>query len=835
MSQELEEVGRDIERLIADPGAISAPFTRLFRGWFHRFRWRPSAKIEKVQALVTELERRRRTGEGVRELRGELDGAVGELRDNVAQVERATVVSERPQVAHAAWLRRLYELLVHAQRAIVEGERGPLAIAAAADEGQLLAPLSMGEARDGVAEEEAPADEVPRADPTRVLELQLDTIDHLMGAAREENALLGRRRRLLDAARQLLLESSAALTLEREGVQRRLENIARHITRINRYQAVGLQPDVALLHQARSALANGDRDRVFAALSVIRQSAAATGDLAMTKLAGSALEELTAGSERDGSSISRSATEVFGERVVEAIRLGYEAGRTVQMPSEGSVHDHWLQKAVREYYAPGQDRAALAHTLTVDGCFDVGGVLSPVRVMEEYIRHRLVPYPTQRQALVQAAGPQDIRDAVIRDPRLVVLDLAAGRLLARRFVEEEVALRRRTVMKGEVRVYVLDGSTSMLGPRARMRDSILVAELATLMRRLEDPRRETRVVLFYRYFNSKPGPVSRVDTPGGAVEGIRDVTGTPRSGGTDIEAALLSSMGLIRSAQQADPELARAQIVLVTDGEAPVSEGRVNDARALLGDLTVNVSVIALGAENPALRQLVARQRAHSERAFYHHLPDHYLERVEAGKIDHVGIHLPAVPRSAAQEQALDETLGALLEDLVDLQRDREAASLRELDRTDRDNRIERAAVDAATEGERARLEALYRDDRGLQRRYDRWFPRPPPRDESGTAMVLALPGEGTIERDDIDSMLVLLTSISEVVETVGGTRLGRQADAVDMLSRLLPNARLSPARYHELLRTFPQELGPALERLHGTVEAGLGWQIEHKHGPGRR
>ena len=92
--------------------------------------------------------------------------------------------------------------------------------------------------------------------------------------------------------------------------------------------------------------------------------------------------------------------------------------------------------------------------------------------------------------------------------------------------------------------------------------------------------------------------------------------------------------------------------------------------------------------------------------------------------------------------------------------------------------------------------------------------------------MVRATPEPGTLERDDFDSTLVVLASITEVVEAVGSTRLGRQADAVDLLERLLPNARLTPARYAEVLRMYEHELAPALTQLREAVDAGLGARI---------
>jgi len=851
LAQELEHLGRRIERLTGEPASISAPITRFFRPVLFRIGWRPRTKIEAVEALVLGLDAVRHDPDARVVAAKLLAEAVDELAANVVQVERATVINGKPSLAHAAWLRRCWELLALAQQALADTkDHTSLALVTSRDRGQLLPPLAMGRARAGVDEAQEPewsdGEPEPLADPTRVLELRLDTIDHLLAAAREEDALLGRRRRLLDTARQLLLETSAALALDAEGVQQRQQSISRQITRLNRYEAAGLRPDVALLHQARTALARGEPDRLFAALSVLRRRAVDMGDADVATRTTLALERLTGrsssskASKAAEASLERSADEVLGERVVAAIHAGYERARERE-PSDEEADDPFLASMLKRHFAPGAERATLAHALSVDGCFEVGGVLSPVRIQEEHVRPRLVPFPTQRLELEPALGPHDLPTAVIVDPRTIVLDLAAGRLLSRRFVRDEVSTRPRTVMQGEVRVYVLDGSTSMLGPRARMRDAILLAELATVLARLERPREHGRVVLYYQYFDEALGPVCRVDTPGGALEAIGDVTATPRGGGTDIELALLSSLRLVQTAKEGDADLRRAQIVLITDGEAAVDEAKVLAARRAIGDLPVGVSVIALGLENLALREIVAHQRARNERAFYHFVPDAYLEALSEGRIDdELVVHLPPAPVGGARAtEAVQERIGPLLEELADLQRSRRDEALRDLDRTDRDRRIERAEVDTAGEGERARLEALHRDDIALERRYQRWFPpligAGHGRELDPRALRRALPPEGTLERDDLDAVLVALASVAEVVETVGSARLARQADAVDMLERLLPDARISPARYQEILRDYPGAVEAALAAVHGAARSGLGWQLDDRATPAAR
>ena len=455
ISPELEAIGRRIERLTLQPESISAPLTRLFRPILHRIGWRPKASLESIQALVAQLEWVRHTGGNVTDCRKLLRSATEELRDNLQQVERATVINRRPLVAHAAWLRRMYELVARAERAVSATGRGALFLAATPDEALMLPPMSMSKARPAALEEakaerakaegEEPTDEdgpEPFADPSRVLELQLDTIDHLMAAAREEDALLGRRRRLLDTARQLLLETAAALALEEEGVQKRLQSIAQQITRINRYQAVGLLPDVAMMHQARTALSRGERDKLYAALSVLRRSAVDQGDLQTTTLLTEAIDRLTARASRCRSSTParpRSAarpSEMFGDRVVDAVSDGLSPRPTATERDAddddqhrslgGAAGEATTSPRVKERRHAGPHRSRSTAASTWAGC------CAPVRVEEQFVwqSRGALPHPAAA-ARARATGPQDIGTALVHDPRSIILDLAAGRLLAR--------------------------------------------------------------------------------------------------------------------------------------------------------------------------------------------------------------------------------------------------------------------------------------------------------------------------------------------------------------------------------------------------------------------
>ena len=855
----LRQLGERIERLATHPEEVKAPFFAIAAPILSVFGWRPKFTIVAASALLDALEQITPEGFSGEAMALEPRAAEArvELEANVEAAERACVLDGRVPVAQAAWLRRLYEVIVRAIRCVEDaGDAGARRLAAAVPRVMILPPLTMKSAGDGRPAEgedsrsdSEAADEMARValppEAPELLDLELAAIDHLLDAARASSELLARRRRLLEAARQLLLETSAALALDQDGVEARRRYIADKIVRVDRVQAAGVDADVGLLHQARAAATRGDRGRLHAALVALDAAALGSGDRAVAERTGEALRLLWEGSDPThaaaiAGSVDRSSREVFGDDVIDVLRSAYADARA-QLPAgtrglEPDEQEHFHLS--RRYLDESHDRATLAALLAVDGCFEVGGALSPLRVTEIELRARAVSHPTQDLTLLPAETVSDLPAAAIEDPRTILLALAQGRLLTRKYRVYDAIPRRRTVMVGEVRIYVLDGSGSMHlirrgcspGARARMRDAILLAELAALRQRYLDPRRTTRVTLFYRFFDDYLGPIARVSSGSEAEAAMADVVGKVRLGGTDIQAALLASFEQLREARASDPDLERAQIVLVTDGQSPVDEGAVVAAREAVGDLPIGVSVIALGEENPALRALVARQRAQGERAFYHYIDDDALYRMAGGEIDSGGpIHLPDVEHDARKTPAehateLEGLLGGLLTELADLER------ARHVERIEAAEAHTEALVDLGleiprvlTEGERAHILAAARDRRALEARYTRWFPpslTPGGAGGPGARGSHEAAASATArESADRDAVIVALAVVAEVVGEVGGGELSRRADAIDLLERLLPDARLSPARYEAVLRAWPALVASGLEAVHRSVK----------------
>ncbi len=802
----LDALAARIERVALDPDQVSAPLSRILRPILARLGVEPELKTAAIEKLVERLRAKHDAANiAVPDVERALAEATAELETNVASVERACVVNDLPMVTHGAWLRRMYEIIVRSRRAIEEYDFKALAVVAGTETARILPPLAVRHDKNKPHDGES-ADATAR----RLVELELASVDRLLEAADAENEVLGRQRRLLEAARQTLLDASATMPLDERGASERLEYLAQRIARIDRLEAAGLSTESALTHQLRQSLSRGDRDRAYAALCAMQTTAIARSDENALDLTSRGMKAMCGvrGPLSASESLERSAKEMFSVDVRAVVKKQYDTARKrhrERPPTNDPLEREIIQQAASYF----NDAGALALTsaaVAVDGCFEVGGTLSPTRVEEFETIIRAVRHPTPDLALLPALEIEDLQDAVIEDPRTLVLDLAAGRLLARRYIAHEQVKHETIVMRGEVRAYVLDGSGSMIGPRGRMRDAIVSSELFTLRQRLTRHAKLARVALFYRYFTDRVGPSRRVDGLAAIDGALTDVVGTMRAGGTNIEQALLATIQDIADARAKDADLAHAQIVIVTDGLANVDEKTVTTARETLGELPIALSVIALGEHNDALRRIVARQRARGERAFYHFISDATLDRIANGEIDSGGaIHPPPVNESRATPEALAKQIGEIVEEIGARKKTREVEALESLD-TDAAARKEAGLTQAdMSEAETAKARALYRDRAALVRQFDRWFPET-------SVEELANASQSPVRGDaDVEALTVLLSTVAEMIGVVGGSDLARMADAIDLLERLLPDARLTPARYQEVAASSARELAAPL------------------------
>ncbi|MBJ6763860.1 VWA domain-containing protein [Myxococcaceae bacterium JPH2] len=404
------------------------------------------------------------------------------------------------------------------------------------------------------------------------------------------------------------------------------------------------------------------------------------------------------------------------------------------------------------------------------GCaryFDVEDTLSAEVVEESPAsarpKPRRVPYPTQRMSFETTGSLHDVQHFVVTDPRLLLHDLAAHRQLVRAYLEEVPPRRSKKVKRTAVRVYVCDASGSMHGARARFRDALIIAELNNL--RVKARRGEPFDPIYFSFFNDIPTELARVDTSSEATRQIEKLFRlSPAEGQTDISLALLSAFDSIRAAQGKDPYLARATVVLVTDGEDRVDLELIRRMRAPIDALDIALSFISLGEENPDLKSLVLEQRAAGGRAFYHQLSD---EEIRWARTEFDTPWHTLLPREVeATAEALD-ALAPHLEALEAVAAKRDAPAV--------------VAVEAS---------------------FDALFPEHPARSLSGE-----LPGSETVAR-----VRDILEALAEAASLAPADQ--RATESVVLLQHLLTVYGLSSGRYLTVLSAGGQPVAEALARV---------------------
>ncbi len=815
-----------LERLLHEPEALQAWWTPVAGRVWRTFNKDLEVRHDALQALLAELEKTARhpyTTAYRQELPRLLQQADEEFEGNLTRAELWFLAHRRVDAKHITWLYRLHALLERAQRVI--NERASLRKAAVRQE-----ILALYDQRYLALE---PLGSLGRGSEWKP---GLLPVESLIAAAEKERDFTGRRRRLLEAAREVLLaaaheqlEDEHKEGLSEEGprppqpseqslaheraVQARLDHISREVALLDRLQAAGVLPDVALHHQLKQALARKEQQRLAALLSAISSQALSAGDDRTAKYSGHALDEVWGSEDRFSSdaamhSIHNSGRETFQPEVLEALQRGVQQGlHDLQVEQQEAPPERQAYITTAQAYL--NDNAAeqlIAASLFVDACVDVGGTLSPHRVTEFDRVQRQVRYPTQKLLLSQAETVDDLAHSVVNDPRSILLDLAAGKLLTRRFVSEEQVAQHKQLQMREARVYLLDGSSSMLGPRARLRDAILVAELSAMIARLNNQHRTLTPTLYFRYFDTQTGPLTTVKTAEQATQAIEDVVKTVRFGGTNIQDALLTSFETLKQAQTDDPELARAQIVLITDGESRLDTQELVRKRAQLGSLPVGVSIIALGEENSRLKQFSRYQRQRGQRIFYQYIDDPTIERLVQRGGDALPLHLP----KALANRPPSEQLAQLVEEIAT------ALSARDLEAMDqlREEAVARSEVELTdadlSAAERARIHSLTRNQESLGAQFDRWFPAASA-DAELTPRAL-VPSETDAEK--LRVVNALLESVAEVLTLVDSDGHARQWDAIELFEHLLHEERIDAVAYLRLCELYPRQLAKRLAQI---------------------
>jgi Mg-chelatase subunit ChlD len=428
----------------------------------------------------------------------------------------------------------------------------------------------------------------------------------------------GQKRRDVDLAYELVLQMSAEAKDDRDRLRQLRVELGGARERLRSAPVVRSLDELVrhVRHTARS-----DPRTAFRSLRGLYDRAVEGGDVELAQVVAEAL----------ASAIPRGTASQVVEREAARRLLGWREGPRVEGEVLTAGGRAGLDDAVADdltrvaFELDDDEQRALELAAGASRFFDVEDSLTEELAEAETQSsrpvQRRVTYPTQLMTYEMATGFDQVHTFVLTHPGTVLLDMASGRQLVRSYLEEEPARKPKSVKKTAVRVYVLDASGSMHGARARFRDAIVIAELNAIRVKARaglpyDP-------LYFSFFNDVPTELHRVDTGDEAARQIEKLfASSPAEGQTDISLALMSAFESIGQAQGRDPYLARATVVLVTDGEDGVDLELIRRTKKPFTGLDIALSFISLGEENADLKSLVLEQRAQGARAFYHHLSD---------------------------------------------------------------------------------------------------------------------------------------------------------------------------------------------------------------------
>ncbi len=431
------------------------------------------------------------------------------------------------------------------------------------------------------------------------------------------------KRRDLDLAHELLLRVGANAKADRDRLRQMRMDVAAARERVRASPVVRSLQDLVrhVRHTARR-----DPRTAYRSLKALYERATEAGDTELAQVARAAVGAMLPSADEVKPLVEQSRLkQTLGWKEPRALADGVE--KLEKLPAGGKPgSDH--AGDVLAQLAFDLDEEKLEALELASGCarfFDVEDTLTEELVEAELSEtrpvQRRVNHPTQTMSYEFTNSLDELHNFVIHSPRMLLYDLASSRQTVRAYLEEEPPPKSKRIKKTAVRVYVLDASGSMHGPRARFRDAILIAELNAL--RVKAHQGVDFDPLYFSFFNDSPTELARIDNGPEATRQIEKLfRHSPAEGQTDISLALMSSFESIRAAQGKDPYLARATVVLVTDGEDAVDLELIRKTRKPFEGLDISLSFISLGEENTDLRSLVLEQRNAGSRAFYHHLAD---------------------------------------------------------------------------------------------------------------------------------------------------------------------------------------------------------------------
>lgn len=241
--------------------------------------------------------------------------------------------------------------------------------------------------------------------------------------------------------------------------------------------------------------------------------------------------------------------------------------------------------------------------------------------------------PTAHREIGRTGDLRKMKRFVRFDPQLTPQRLMSGQQPYKKYytpptqkVPEQIIVRR------EIKYYLLDASPSMKfsrGLRASFRDALLIGQLNQSI--VEAQTSGVHDTFFVQTFDMNPHELHKVTNEAEAKSMISKIyEGLNYGKGTDITKALIQAFETIAKAQESDPDLYKASVVLVTDGEDEVDKEAIEKVRkSIREDLEIVFHFVSIVIGNEDLKSIVESQTNTGIKAQFLHVTMEDIEKLK--------------------------------------------------------------------------------------------------------------------------------------------------------------------------------------------------------------
>lgn len=352
------------------------------------------------------------------------------------------------------------------------------------------------------------------------------------------------------------------------------------------------------------------------------------------------------------------AYEVFAEKKTKVRNYEKELGKAFLSQMVGPLSRIDLKKAFpssdpREDY----DWKAMAHAIKSGHLNDLVGFSRVKSYLNMFSRKTFKPrnqktYSGQKVPINEAEPQLDTADDLDRSPYFHrdgthpqedLLRLISGDMLENIYPDQKLRHNPKQKIPKVVTIVVFDVSGSMKGVKDQLRNALIASYLDKTQ--IDTVTGRAEHVYYFIPFDGAPHAAERVGDFAQAKEYFSRFRNYPSSSGgdTNITDTLVSVYDNIAKHQNEGGELDYANILFITDGEAPLHMDRIEKARSKVNpDVDIILNAITLGSKNKVVDTLVEQNGGKNGtklgKVFHQHVDDpqihHLLNHQE--KIAHL-------------------------------------------------------------------------------------------------------------------------------------------------------------------------------------------------------